>query len=99
MSIGSLLIWLLFHGFVRITSYDSLTNFLVLVATLVIISGVFVLLLRFTVASRVVDLCRRSILRRKRIKHYSANSVVGMFLAEATVTQTIVGSLPTFSTK
>ena len=50
MSIGSLLIWLLFLGFVRITSCDSLTNFLVLVATLVIISGVFVSLLRFTVA-------------------------------------------------
>ena len=50
MSISRLLIWLLINGFSRITICDLLKKLLILVAPGVIILGIFVLLLRVTVA-------------------------------------------------
>ena len=50
MSISRLLIWLLINGFARITICDLLKKLLILVAPGVIILGIFVLLLRVTVA-------------------------------------------------
>lgn len=50
MSISRLLIWLLINGFARITICDLLKKLLILFAPGVIILGIFVLLLRVTVA-------------------------------------------------
>ena len=98
MSIGRLLSRLLIDGLPRQPFAIYLKTNLSFVSEVVIL-GIFILHLLVTVPLMIFNLRGRKILRRKRNKHYSANSVVGMLLAEATVTQTIVGSLPTFSTK